>query len=150
LKTTGQLTVRLVQPGEDENVPPGTLEWTTRAGRIYRSMPSQPVPPALEPALAGIPARLAELRSVARAEVRGLNANIYAAYARRIARELDEAWDPAGVPDDTDETIEHPPATIDDDPAPSEPPRPLEAWNPSWDGAPSRLAADGLVDLLSA
>jgi hypothetical protein len=134
LKTTGHLTVRLVQPGEDENVPPGTLEWTTKAGRIYRSLPSQPVPSALEPALAGIPARLAELRKISSAQVRRLNANIYAAYARRIAGQLDEAWDPAGVPDDTDETIERPPATIDDDPAPSEPGRPLELWDPGWDG----------------
>src|SRR3954462_12640831 len=106
-------------------------------GRIYRSMPSRPVPAALEPGLAAIPARLAELRSVGNAEVRQLNANIYAAYSRRLARELDESWDPAGVPDDTDETIDRPPATADDDPAPSEPARPLEAWNPSWDEAPS-------------
>jgi hypothetical protein len=159
LKTTGQIRVRLVQPGEDENIPPGTLEWTTRAGRIYRSMPSRPVPAALEPALAGIPALLAELRSVGKAEVRRLNANIYAAYARRLARELDEDRDPAGMPADTDETIERVPAATDDDPAPAEPARPLEAWNPSWDETPSRLGANdaasqpgviGLVDLLSA
>jgi hypothetical protein len=150
LKTTGHLTVRLVQSGEDENIPPGTLEWTTRAGRIYRSMPSQPVPAALEPALAGIPARLAELRQISSAQVRRLNANIYAAHARRLARELDEAWDPAGVPDDTDETIERLPATIDDDPAPSEPWRPLEAWDPSWDGARGRPGANCLADRLSA
>src|SRR4051794_3801505 len=150
LKTTGQLGVRLVQPGEDENIPPGTLEWTTRAGRIYRSMPSRPVPAALEPGLAAIPARLAELRSVANAQVRRLNANIYAAYSRRLARELDESWDPAGMLNDTDETIERPPATADDDPAPAEPVRPLEAWNPSWDARASRLGANGLVDLLSA
>ena len=76
-----------------------------------------------------------------------------------LCRELDEAGQPAGAPDDTDETIERPPATTDDDPAPSEPVRPLEAWHPSWDGAPTRpvtnslmdpLAGDALVDLLSA
>jgi hypothetical protein len=132
LKTTGHISVRLAQPGEDENVPPGTLEWTTRAGHVYRSVPSQPVPPALEPALAGIPARLAELRGVSNVQVRGLNANIHATYARRLARELDEAW-LAAVPGDTDEIIERPPATIDDDPAPAEQARPLEAWTPSWD-----------------
>ncbi|HYJ74863.1 MAG TPA: HNH endonuclease signature motif containing protein, partial [Kineosporiaceae bacterium] len=140
LKTTGHVRVRLVQPGEDENLPPGTLEWTTRAGHVYRSVPSQPVPPALEPALAGIPARLAELRDVANAQVRDMNANIQAAFARRRARELDEAWLAAPV-DDADETVERPPATVDDDPAPTEPTRPLEAWPPSW---------DCLADLLSA
>ena len=138
MKTTGHIRVRLVQPGEDENVPPGSLEWTTRAGHVYRSMPSQPVPPALEPALAGIPARLAELRDVANAQVRGINANIHAAFARRRARELGEAWLAAPV-HDTDETIERPPATLDDDPAPTEPTLPLETWPPSWDGVPADL-----------
>lgn len=126
LKTTGHLQVRLVQPGESENVPPGTLEWTTRAGRVYRSMPSQPVPPALEPALVGIPARLANKRSAARAELRDINAGLHAAYARRLARRVDEAWDATDAPLDTDETIERPPASIDDSPAPSDPGRPLE------------------------
>ena len=129
LKTTGHLRVRLVQPGEDGNSPPGTLEWTTRAGRVYRSVPSEPVPRALEPELAGIPALLAERRLVSRIQVGWLNSRIYAAFSRRLARRLDEAFDPADVPGDTDETIERPPATIDDDPAPAEPERPLETWN---------------------
>jgi hypothetical protein len=93
------------------------------------------VPCALEPALAGIPARLAELRQISDVHVRRLNANIYAAYARRLARQMDEAWDPEAVPDDTDETIERPPASIDDDPAPPEPAHPLEAWDSAWDSA---------------
>jgi hypothetical protein len=133
LKTTGHLRVRLVQPGEDGNAPPGTLEWTTRAGRVYRSVPSEPVPRALEPELAGIPALLAERRLVAGNEVRWLNSRIYAAYSRRLAARLDEAFDPADAPDDTDETIERAPATIDDDPAPAHPERPLETWNASWE-----------------
>jgi hypothetical protein len=121
-----------VQPGEDGNAPPGT-EWTTRAGRVYRSVPSEPVPRALEPELAGIPALLAERRLVAGNEVRWLNSRIYAAYSRRLAARLDEAFDPADAPDDTDETIERAPATIDDDPAPAHPERPLETWNASWE-----------------
>jgi hypothetical protein len=92
----------------------------------------------------------AELGTVANAEVRRLNADIYAAYARRLACELDEARNPAGLPDDTDETIDRPPATADDDPAPAESERSLEAWNPAWDEAPSRPGVNGLVDLLSA
>jgi hypothetical protein len=72
---------------------------------------------------------LAERRLVAGNEVRWLNARIYAAYSRRLAARLDEAFDPADAPDDTDETIERAPATIDDDPAPAQPERPLETWN---------------------
>lgn len=157
LKTTGHLTVRLVQPGEDDDVPPGTLEWTTRAGRIYRSMPSQPVPPALEQALIRLPAELAEHRHISHTEVRHMNRNIAAAFARHHAGLIDNARTHDGAPidtlTDTDETIERPPASIDDNPAPPFPPRPLETWNPTWEHLgsdeehPGRPAANLLQDM---
>ena len=70
----------------------------------------------------------AEFKAAGRLALLGMGAdpgttNIYAAYARRLACELDEARDPAGMADDTDETIDRPPATADDDPAPAEPVR---------------------------
>jgi len=39
----------------------------------------------------------------------------------------------AGASVDADETVEHPPPSIDDDPAPSGPERPLEAWSDTFD-----------------
>ena len=147
LKTTGHITVRLVQPGEDQNAPPGTLEWRTRAGRIYRSFPSQPVPPALEETLAGFPAHLADARAESTTQVRRMNAALRAADSRRHARVLDEGRQAGGDPLDGDETIERPPATLDDDPAPMDPGRPLEAWHPSWDRSGATRRGRGEDDL---
>jgi hypothetical protein len=131
LRTTGLISVRLVQPGEDPQAPPGTLEWTTRAGLTYRRPPAQPVPPALAPALARVPARLAAQRRADAAELRELNARLRAAESRQYNRRVDDraALDPR----DDEETIERPPAALDDDPAPAPAQRPLETWNETYD-----------------
>jgi hypothetical protein len=131
LRTIGLIKVRLLPPGEDPHVPPGTLEWTTRAGLTYRRPPALPVPPALAPVLAGVPARLAEERHAEAAELRDLNAQIRAGQARAHNRRFDLAAAErlAGHPVDSDETIQHPPAAIDDDPAPPIPERLPEPWN---------------------
>jgi hypothetical protein len=131
LRTTGLITVRLLPPGEDPDAPPGTLEWTTRAGLTYRRPPTRPVPPALAPALAGVPARLAAQRHTDAAHLRDLNAAIRAAQARAHHHRLDARAQHAatGQPLDSDETIHHPPAALDDDPAPPQPERLPEPWN---------------------
>ena len=131
LKTAGHISVRLLQPGEDPTAPPGTVEWTTRAGFVYRRSPETPVPAALEPALTGVPAGLAARRHARAAHLRTLNADLRAAFARAHHRRLDDSV--AGASVDADETVEHPPASIDDDPAPSGPERPLEAWSDTFD-----------------
>ena len=131
LKTTGLIKVRLLQPGEDPEAPPGTLEWTTRAGLAYRRPPSLPVPPALAPALQRIPARLAGDRTADATYLRDLNHQLRAARARQHNRRLDAAAH--DHPLDADETIERPPALLEDDPAPARPARPLETWNVGYD-----------------
>ena len=177
LKTTGLVTVRMLQPGEDPDAPPGTLEWCTRAGLVYRRAPSRPLPPALEPALATLPRDLAERRREAGAELRYLNNEFAAADIRAYHRRLDAdrllrhaatpvladptdqaeftghaeravvnhvdlvnlsdrihelrrdpQRDQPWQPDDADDTIERPPAAIDDNPTPPLPQRPLELW----------------------
>jgi hypothetical protein len=131
LRTTGLISVRLVQPGEDPAAPPGTLEWTTCAGLTYRQAPALPVPPALAPALVRVPARLAEQRRADAAELRDLNARLRAGQARQHNRRFDDGA--ARDPLDSEETIERPPAAIDDNPAPAQPQRPLETWNDTYD-----------------
>jgi hypothetical protein len=125
----GLVSVRLLQPGEDPDAPPGTIEWTTRAGLIYRRSPALPVPPALRPALVRVPAGLAQERHAEAARLRDLNARVRAAQARAHNRRLDDHA--TGRPPDDDQAIEQPPAAIDDDPAPPLPQRPLETWNHS-------------------
>jgi Domain of unknown function (DUF222) len=132
LRTTGLINVRLVQPGEDPDAPPGTVEWTTRAGLTYRRPPALPVPPALAAALVHVPRRLAELRRADAAQLRDLNAHLRAAQARRRNRRPD--GEEPGHPLDSDETIERPPAALDDDLAPPPPQRPLETWSEDLDG----------------
>jgi hypothetical protein len=135
LKTAGLVSVRLVQPDEDPSTVPGTLEWTTRSGRRYRRAPSIPVPDALWAALpgaAGLPARLAAERHERAATLRGLNDQLREVHARRANAAVD-ARAAAGLSDGGSEnllpeTIVHPPAVLDDDPAPVEPARPLESW----------------------
>jgi Domain of unknown function (DUF222) len=131
LKTAGLISVRLLQPGEDPDAPPGTLEWTTRTGLTYRRPPSMPVPPALAPVLLRIPGRLAGERRASAAYLRDLNHELRAAQARQHNRRLDEAAQ--SDPLDGDETMERPAAVLDDDPAPPRPARPLETWNDTYD-----------------
>ena len=160
LKTAGLVSVRLLQPGEDPAAPPGTLEWTTRAGLRYRRTPSLPVPPALWAALPGaveLPARLVAERHERAATLRGRNDEVRAAHARRMNASRDahaadalaaEAGRAAaghagagGVLAVLSETIEHPPAVLEDDPAPAAPARPLETWPREPDGlVPGRPA----------
>jgi hypothetical protein len=146
LKTSNHLAVRLLQPGEDPTAPPGTLEWKTRAGFTYRREPSVPVPPALWSALPDawdLPARLADCRHAEAAELRAMNGDLMTAQARRVnagydaraadARAAADAPARAALAGVLSETIEHPPAVLDDDPAPAQPVRPLETspWEPA-------------------
>ena len=134
LKTTGHLSVRLVQPGEDENVPRARWNGRRGPGRIYRSMPVTTRASRARARIGGnsrtpggAPAGLG------RAEVRGLNANIYAAYARRLARQLDEAWDRVERPGR--HRRDHRASAGDASTTTrlrSEPARPLEALGPVW------------------
>jgi hypothetical protein len=89
------------------------------------------VPPALASALLRVPARLAAQRRADAAELRELNARLRAAEARQYNRRLDD-W-AALDPMDGEETIDRPPAALDDDPAPGQSQRPLETWSETYD-----------------